>query len=111
MSKDNTPLGMCPTCGINRDIPGIGLAHNCRPRPVKKKLPPMEPLDEEAVARIEYDVSLMATSMMQKASNKTRAAEVQAQADAVKKRGRPATKTPEERKAAARERMRKRRAK
>ena len=31
-------LGNCEKCGINMDMPGVGRAHRCRPRP---EIPPV----------------------------------------------------------------------
>lgn len=93
------------------DIPGVGLAHNCRVPPrimlptreekaaserrVKKKLPPMEHPEGEPIVGAHEPRNL--------------AEGLQKQVDEVKKRGRPKTKTPEERKAYRREWARKKR--
>lgn len=120
------PLGPCPLCGINRDIPGIGLAHRCR---AVRKLPPMvhpegEPIVGATIDAGMWDGPVVATPEMMRgaaenmamnmarieASNKSRVPELQKKVDEVKRRGRPATRTPEERKAYRAELMRKRRA-
>jgi hypothetical protein len=126
MAKDELKLGRCPACDANMDL--VGRAHNCRPR-VAKKLPPMvHPEGEPIVAgRIDWDdvpapevtatlpprppKAKMRGKAVVIADKKPAAESLKQHVEEIKKRGRPAKRTPEERKAYRAELMRKKRAK
>jgi hypothetical protein len=112
------PLGLCPRCGKNLAL--VGHAHLCREAPEEHVPSTYGPGGEIPIDYVAYqsreivcsgptDVTTGKRPKREPRKRKPDTAQLQKAADEIKKRGRPRTKTPEERKAYRAEWARKKR--
>jgi hypothetical protein len=103
MAKDEVKLGRCPLCDANMDL--VGKAHNCRHRQMQ------DGLQRDLDRKVSPPKAKMRGKAVVIADKKPAAESLKQHVEEIKKRGRPAKRTPEERKAYRAELMRKKRAK